>query len=259
MRARQLWITRDVSGPVPVLSGELTRAWTFMRRADAAGESNEPSPLGTAVRDRRVPLRHDSNYLLVERPATRDEIVQELRRLRLPVATVPDESLLTDGADGPEIAHRGVVMVHRGQVPAAPHAAVQVPRERLSRLRRAITRSYPWGSPEVAAQLLEAKAFIEERLPTRFYAAEEDGEVVACADLYVDPPDAQIEDVATSPRHRGRGHGAAVVLTALADARESGADFVFLVADADDWPRDWYARLGFEPIGGYVKLRPAGA
>jgi N-acetylglutamate synthase-like GNAT family acetyltransferase len=78
---------------------------------------------------------------------------------------------------------------------------------------------------------------------------------VACADLYVDPPDAQIEDVATSTSHRHRGHGTSVVLTALATARDAGAHFVFLVADADDWPKEWYARLGFETIGGYVKLR----
>jgi predicted N-acetyltransferase YhbS len=45
-------------------------------------------------------------------------------------------------------------------------------------------------------------------------------------------------------------------VTAIAAAREAGADFVFLVADADDWPKEWYARLGFEPIGRYVKLRP---
>ena len=237
------------------LNDETARAWEFMRRADAAGDSNEPSRLGTAVRDHRVPLRHDSNYLLVERPASPEEISAELRRLDLPVATVPDESLLMGSMDGAKVQHRGIVMVHRGEARYPAEPAREVPREWLAPLRRATTLSYPWGSPEVADQLLRAKAFIEDRLPTRFFAVLDGDEVVACADLYLDPPDAQIEDVATSPSHRGRGHGTTVVTTALAAARDAGADFVFLVADADDWPKEWYARLGFETVGSYVKLR----
>ncbi len=92
-------------------------------------------------------------------------------------------------------------------------------------------------------------------LPPWIARRRRDGEVAAATDLYLDPPDAQIEDVVTAPAHRGRGHGTAVVLTALAAARAAGADFVFLVADADDWPKNWYARLGFEEISRYLKLR----
>jgi len=225
-----------------------------MRRADAAGETEEPSPLGLVVRDSRFPLRHDSNYLLVERSATGAEIAAELTRLELPVATVPDETMLLDVA-GAEVSHRGVVMVHRRRVPTSAREAAQVGREALEPLRRKLTLAYPWGSPEVADQLLAAKRVIEERVPTRFFASLEDGAVAAGTDLYVDPPDAQIEDVATEPEFRGRGHGTAVVVTALAAARNAGADFVFLVADAEDWPKEWYAQLGFEPVGQYVKLR----
>ena len=229
---------------------EATRAWAFMRRADAAGETEEAVPLGTAVRDSRVPLRHDSNYLLVERPATPEEIVAELRRLGLPIATIPGDAL----SDAPQVAHRGVVMVHRGPVPQPSQTAVEVGREALEPIRRAQILSYSWGSPAVADQLLAAKSLIAERLATRFFAALDAGEVVAAAELYLDPPDAQIEDVLTAPSHRGRGFGTAVVVTALAEAYAAGADFVFLVADGDDWPKDWYERLGFEPVGTYVKL-----
>ena len=221
-----------------------------MRRADAAGETEEAVPLGTAVRDSRVPLRHDSNYLFVERPATAEEIVAELRRLDLPVATVPGDDL----ADAPEVSHRGLVMAHRGPVPQPSQRAVEVDRGALEPIRRRQTLSYSWGSPEVADQLLAAKGLIAESVTARFFAALDADKVVAAADLYLDPPDAQIEDVLTAESHRGRGFGAAVVLTALAEAYAAGAGFVFLVADADDWPKDWYARLGFEPVGRYVKL-----
>jgi len=230
---------------------EGARAWRFMRRADAAGETEETVALGTAVRDSRVPLRHDSNYLFVERPATVEEILAELRRLDLPVATIPGDEL----ADAPEVSHRGLVMVHRGPAPEPLQRATEVGRETLEPLRRAQILSASWGSPAVADQLLAAKGLIAEGVSARFFGAVEGAEVVAAADLYLDPPDAQIEDVVTAEASRGRGHGTAVVLTALADAYAAGAEFVFLVADANDWPKDWYARLGFEPVGEYVKLQ----
>ena len=233
------------------MNDEAARAWAFIRRGDAGGETEEPSPLGVAVRDRRVPLRYDSNYLFVEQPATEDEILSELQRLDLPVATVPGGEL----AGSPHIDHRGVVMVHRGRVREPPRRATEVDHEVLQGIRRAHQLSQPWGTPEVSDQLLAAKALIGERVTTRFFAALDEGEVVAGADLYLDPPDGQIEDVLTHPDHQGRGHGTAVVLTALAEAYSVGADFVFLVADAEDWPKDWYAKLGFEPVGHYVKVR----
>ena len=237
------------------MNDEVARAWAFMRRADAAGETEEPSPLGLAIRDSRFPLRHDSNYLLVERPATGGEIAAELTRLELPVATVPDESLLAGGGAGAEVVHRGLIMVHRGPVRTPPRQAVQVQRQALEPLRRKRILAQPWGSPEVADQLLGARSMLEERVTTRYFASLEDGVVAAGADLYLGPPDAQIEDVATEPALLSRGHGTAVVVGALAAALDAGADFVFLVADSEDWPKDWYGRLGFETVGRYVKLR----
>jgi ribosomal protein S18 acetylase RimI-like enzyme len=230
---------------------EAARAWRFMRRGDAGGETVEEVPLGTAVRDTRVPLRHDSNYLFVERPARVEEILGELDRLGLPVAIVPGDEHAGDAA----VQQRGVVMVHRGPPPEPPQRAVEVGPEALEPIRRPQMLRYPWGIPEVVEQLLLAKRLIAERVTLRCFAALEDGQVAAGTDLYLDPPDAQIEDVLTDETRRGRGHGAAVVLTALAEAYAAGAEFVVLVADAEDWPRDWYARLGFEPVGDYVKLR----
>ena len=236
------------------MNEELARAWAFMRRGDAAGDTEEPARLGVAVRDSRFPRREDSNYLLVDRPATGADIAVELRRLGLPVATVVDESLLLDPS-GAEVAHRGLIMVYRGPAPGAHRKAVEVERQALEPLRRGRILTQPWGSPEVADQLLAARTALEERVTVRYFASLEDGEVAAGTDLYLGPPDAQIEDVSTEPELLNRGHGTAVVVTAIVAAREAGADFVFLVADAEDWPKEWYARLGFEPVGRYVKLR----
>lgn len=237
------------------MNDELARAWAFMRRGDVAGDNEEPAPLGTAIRDSRFPRRQDSNFLLVDRPAAGTDIAVELRRLGLPIANVVDESLLVDET-GVEVQHRGLVMVHRGPVPASSRAAVEVRRQALEPLRRGRIISQPWGSDEVADQLLGAREVLEQRLTVRYFASLEGDRVAAGTDLYLEPPDAQIEDVSTEPDLLNRGHGTAVVVAAIAAAYEAGADFVFLVADAEDWPKEWYARLGFEPVGRYVKVRP---
>jgi predicted GNAT family acetyltransferase len=73
------------------------------------------------------------------------------------------------------------------------------------------------------------------------------GELAARADLYLHGGVAQIEDVWTAEEHRGRGHARALLSALLAEA--AGAELIFLVADAADWPKDFYARLGFAEVG----------
>ena len=68
--------------------------------------------------------------------------------------------------------------------------------------------------------------------------------------MYLYEGAAQVEDVNTLEAFRNRGAGRAVVLAAIAEARAAGADLVWLLADADDWPQHLYAKLGFERVGG---------
>jgi ribosomal protein S18 acetylase RimI-like enzyme len=53
----------------------------------------------------------------------------------------------------------------------------------------------------------------------------------------------------TLGRFRGRGLAKAVVSHAVNEARSAGHSLVFLVADDEDWPKELYRRLGFEPRG----------
>lgn len=90
----------------------------------------------------------------------------------------------------------------------------------------------------------------------RHFGVVADGKVVSVSDLYSDGRTAQIEDVATLPAYRNRGYATTTVLSALAAATCEGHELVFLVADADDWPKELYSGLGFEEIGlGYAFLR----
>jgi len=83
----------------------------------------------------------------------------------------------------------------------------------------------------------------------RHFGARVDGQVVSFCDLYSDGRTAQIESVTTFEEHQGHGLGSAVVLRAAEEAAVAGQDLVFLVADDDDWPKAWYERLGFDPVG----------
>jgi ribosomal protein S18 acetylase RimI-like enzyme len=228
-----------------------------------AGQRTEPTRFGIAVYDDRVPKRYDSNYLLVEtvpRGTTAEELAADARTQGRPMIFFRDERsaepLLPAFRRLGWHLDRHVFMVQRGA--PSRDAPVDLVREldadALRPARRALIESFPWARPEVLEQLHEAKRLIAARVNTRFLGIVVDGEVVAYADLYLEPPNAQIEDVGTLEAHRGRGYASAVVLHAAETARRAGADFVFLVADAYDWPQHWYQRLGFEPIGHYVKL-----
>lgn len=115
-------------------------------------------------------------------------------------------------------------------------------------------RLFMAGAPEafddlVVTQLLEKDRLKEEIVDFRRFGVEADGRVVSVCELYSDGSTAQVEDVSTQEPYRGRGYARATVLTAVASARSAGCDFVFLVADRDDWPKALYVKLGFDPIG----------
>ena len=249
------------------MNDEVSRAFAFMARADLAGTRTEPVSFGTAVFDEELALRHDSNYVLVERePASASELVAEADRVQGGAGLghrallVPDEGLGARYAPHFSglgwLVHRHLVMVHRREperhVDTA--AVVEVDDRELRAARTRLTLGYPWGTPEVARVLLEAKPRIARRVRARFFAWLDDGEPVSWTDLYSADGVAQIEDVATVPEHRGRGLATAVVSRAVEEARAEGNAFVFLVADDEDWPKHLYARLGFGEAGRYYKF-----
>jgi GNAT superfamily N-acetyltransferase len=104
-------------------------------------------------------------------------------------------------------------------------------------------------SPDVIRQLCDSKRVWAEAVLTRFFAAFVDGEPASMCDLALAPPIGEIEDVRTLEQHRGRGLARAVVLRAVAEAKAAGCDLVFLVAEDDDWPKEVYRKLGFDPVG----------
>ena len=76
----------------------------------------------------------------------------------------------------------------------------------------------------------------------------DDGVPVAGTQLRIDGATAAVEAVMTDPDRRGAGLATALVGDAIRRARAAGCDLVWLIAFAGDWPREWYARLGFEEV-----------
>ena len=145
-----------------------------------------------------------------------------------------------------------LVMVHRGvgERSADTSAVEEVAREDLLLLRKEISRAEDWADDEeVIDEVLDANRLWEQAGNARYFAVRVNGAPVAAADLYSDGRISQVEAVATLPAQRGRGHASAVVLRAVEEALATDPQLVFLTAAEDDWPKELYARLGFEEVG----------
>jgi ribosomal protein S18 acetylase RimI-like enzyme len=247
----------------------LERVQRFEREIEMAGSETVESPFGVAVLEPSLPLRHDSNYLLVERlpiGAGAQELAAEADRILGGAGLAHRAVFAFDGdlADKLEPQFRELGWnVRRHIWMAQLRSPERDPDFSLVRevdevdLRPGRTReilSYPWGTEEVAKQLLDAKLLLGRRATTRFFGVAVNGEFVSWADLYLAEGIGQVEDVATKEEHRGNGYATAVVLRAAREAREAGADLVFLVADGDDWPKELYGKLGFDTIGRLTKF-----
>jgi ribosomal protein S18 acetylase RimI-like enzyme len=89
---------------------------------------------------------------------------------------------------------------------------------------------------------------------------DQDERLVAMTLLYSDGRVAQVEDVYVIPEARGRGYGRVLVTRAVDLARRGGHELTFIVADDNDWPKQLYHKLGFEPVGRtwlFHRKRPA--
>ena len=247
------------TGGVPATDLQRIAAFrlSFARR-QAAIVSEVPG--GIVVLDPRYAASHDHNQLIIDRTPTpgklsalADKALGHLLYRRITIlddatATACAAGLIADG-----YAHdTELVMTHAGAapVPGSPADPVTVPELRPAVIRQ-LCAWMPQASDAVIDQLADRRtARLRGADQVRFLAArDENGTIASWADLYLDPANgvAQIEDVMTAEGHTRRGHADTVLATALSEA--AACSLVFLLADAEDWPRTWYARRGFTPIG----------
>lgn len=223
----------------------------------------EPTTFGTAFLDPDYPLRYDSNFLRVDRAPDdvgADSLAADADRVLGEVGAGHRKIHVDDEAQGRRLveaflelgwaAEHLVVLAQTREPQARPTVGVR--ETDFAGARSVIAESFgrrvDVESDEAAAQVVGFREVLEREAGARFFVADVEGRPASVCELYAIDSVGQIESVNTLEEFRGRGLGSAVVLAAARSARERGCDLVFLVADDDDWPKELYARLGFDAV-----------
>jgi GNAT superfamily N-acetyltransferase len=245
-------------------SSELSRILEFRRGiAERSSTRVVRFAYGTAWFNDDFPLSWAHNYLEVVATQEVDagELIAEAHRLHGSAEQRHRTIEVTDEALGERLEpafrdagweiDRHVVMVHRRGFDRAVDTS-SVEELPFSDIRPAIEeywRQLPEGdSEETVRQLVERTAVTAAACELRHLAVRAGQRVVSTCDLYVVGSVAQLEDVWTHESHRGRGYARAAVARAVEEARGAGCDLVWLDADARDWPRELYRKLGFDAV-----------
>ncbi|MGZ8652203.1 MAG: GNAT family N-acetyltransferase [Actinomycetota bacterium] len=256
----------------------LARTIAFEREVVASVSTRlVPFTRGIAYLNDRYPERWDSNFLWVDHVddavADAGELTSEADRVLGEAGLIHREIRIDDDAYGRSVAadlagagyggDRLVVMVLRRPAdrPDASGAAEEVDLATLRPALEIVLRREPWATTEEIVRILaDFRGELQRHAGARFFCARVDGEIAGMCELYAQGSIAQIEDVNTLEEFRDRGLARAVVRRAANEAMVGGAALVFLHALDDDWPKELYAKLGFDPIG-YVWsfVRPPGA
>lgn len=202
------------------------------------------------------------NSLLVEgpRPALSPRaLARELERLYEPHGAL--RAFVSDDATGRRLARglagarfrgtREVVMVrrHAPNRPPEPGLARAATEDELRAAEDSLLGDDGVDAP-TAAMVAAGRARLRAGAPAVVLAVGTwSGRDMATATAYHDGRTAVIADVATMRAARGRGLARAMIEVCVDGARAAGCDVVGLTADADDWPRRLYERLGFAVVG----------
>jgi GNAT superfamily N-acetyltransferase len=263
------------------VAGALERALAFERAMHGAVGRTVTAPWGQAFLSPEIDRCYDRNLLWAVGDAggidaaTLDAHADRLlgghgmthRRLLL---EPPAEARLHDGlvARGYD-AGRHVVLAHAGgPAPDVPEG-VAVVEAGVDEVDAAVARDLltdpdtEYGrDPRTRDHLLRHhRDYGPAGGAERRFAVRVGDDVVAWARLWRRGDEAQIEDVVCLAEHRGHGYGRAVVAGATRAALAEGTSLLFLVAEADDWPKDLYGRMGYAPageVGVYLRHDAAG-
>ncbi len=247
-----------VQPALPSPGDALGRAWALtaslaVRRAAQVRDV----PGGVAVTDRRFALSREHNRLVLDVPVDADAVTSAAAGLPTPAAV-----LLWPGAGAvaADLVARGwtageLQVMARSPVPgrhggdrAEVVSVAEAAGFREARWREELPADLPHREAAIA-QLVGREALLDPVAVVHEVVVREDGRIVAAGQLRIDGATAALESVVTDPAARGRGHGDAVLARSLDLAAGAGCDLLVLEADAQDWPRHWYARRGFTAVG----------
>jgi GNAT superfamily N-acetyltransferase len=262
---------------------ELAAALAFDRglRARAARETIE-LPEGLVVLHEELPRLRYLNALILDAPlpasfgagslaGLADVRLGHLRHRHVvvddgPAAERLAPALLRDGWS----MERTLYMSWRREPDRPPRPGVgrEISEPKIRKLQAEIYGEDSESASPVAAALIATLVAGQDAVRASttalcFGAGEGDAMSASCT-LFLERADghggiAMVDEVGTLIAHRRRGLGRAVVAAALEAARRMRCAPILVPADADDWPRKLYQRMGFEPLGMQVSftLTPA--
>ena len=233
----------------------------FRRTVAAIADEVQELPQGWAARTRSLPLVWTLNQVCLTAATAAEEAarIAETHQADLPYRHLTVEHRPTADAferryagDGWEV-FRDVYMVRSAQPgpPVVPSSVVELSEEQMVALmQRWLVEERPGVTAEALEQVATYNAR-EGRLwnERAFGVLGGGGSAVAVTKLRSDGEIAWVEDVYTAPEARRQGHARTLVTYATDLAAAAGHELTYLVADEDDWPRDLYAEIGFQPIG----------
>jgi ribosomal protein S18 acetylase RimI-like enzyme len=231
-----------------------------------------PAPYGRALLTPSLPRVYYANQFAVDvgARASATEIYEDLEPIFWGAGLTHRQVVVDDDLGerlAPEFRDLGwtaeelLVMPHSGPLPEVDTSSVEeIGWEELEPIWAEGMRASPdIQDEEEVRQLVAAQHRRRIAVDVRYFASRVDGRIASYCELFSREQTGQIESVMTLEPFRGRGLAKAIVTRSLAESQASGNDFTFLLAEAEDWPKEMYRKLGFETAGSIWSflLKPA--
>jgi GNAT superfamily N-acetyltransferase len=244
---------------------EFRRAFT-----DRVATSLEPTEWGTAIFNTEFPRAYSLNMLRIDQPderLTAEGLVEEADRV-LGGHGLTHRYFEADEAVGSRLAEplaaagwnvdRCLVLALRrppdrqadpGVARAASFDEVRLAKEMWAHSEPRVT------SEEVIQQLVDRDRVLSAANEARHFGVFlDEADAVSITELYSDGRMAQVEDVWTREEDRGKGLARASIMAAVEVAVAEKHELILIIADDNDWPKELYGRLGFDPIGRFYEF-----
>lgn len=218
---------------------------------------------GTGMFNDEIPFKYDANFLRVEGSpdVTAQQLADEAERLmdngiyehrRVVVADEELGASLQEGFEDLGWERSRYLWMEHVRAPSRESRGLAFEMDNADHIltKQIFDRREPYSArDDVVLQMARSNEMIAAVTLRRAFGVRAEGVIASVCETYSDGTIGQIEDVATLEEHRGKGYGTEVVLAALASLQQAHHELIFLVADAEDWPKQMYEKLGFEGVG----------